>query len=281
MKVLSLFDGVSCGQLALNNIGVVPECYYASEVDRHCITVTSKHYPNTIHMGSVTGVTKAVVGDIDLLMAGSPCQGFSNSNQTSTDRGLEHPHSKLFFEFLRVLGEVKPKYWLLENVRLKAEWLDLLNGYLGVTPVVINSKVVSAQSRVRLYWSNFDITPIVPNYPQSVISDIIYPHNWVGITLDPSTVRHTKNYLTWGKQVQAHRAYYPSSVMGTLVCPNNKKIVEGQNLVRKLHIVEAERLQTMPDNYTQGIPKTARFKAVGNGWTIRVIEHILSRVLLG
>jgi DNA-cytosine methyltransferase len=156
MNVLSLFDGMSCGQIALNRLGIKYENYFAAEIDKHAIAVTKANYPNTQHLGDVTKVKGDGLPQIDLLIGGSPCQGFSFAGK---QLNFEDPRSKLFFEFVRLLKECKPKYFLLENVKMKKEYEAVITEHLGVEPVEINSSLVSAQNRKRLYWTNIpDIT---------------------------------------------------------------------------------------------------------------------------
>lgn len=152
--VLSLFDGMSCGQIALNRSGISYQRYYSSEIDSHAIKVTQHHYPNTIQLGSVLDIKGKDLPQIDLLIGGSPCQGFSFSGK---QLNFEDPRSKLFFEFVRLVKECKPKYWLLENVVMKKQFERVITEYLGVEPIKINSSLVSAQNRERLYWANFPI----------------------------------------------------------------------------------------------------------------------------
>lgn len=149
--VLSLFDGISCGQIALKRAGIHVDKYIASEIDKNAIKVTMTNFPNTEQIGDVTKVDTKKLPKIDLLMGGSPCQGFSSSG-----KGLNFvdPRSRLFFEYVRILKEVKPKYFLLENVKMRKEWEDIITKYIGVEPVKINSSLVSAQNRERLYWTN-------------------------------------------------------------------------------------------------------------------------------
>ena len=151
MNVLSIFDGMSCGQIALNRLGIKYENYFASEIDKHAIAVTKANYPNTQHLGDVTKVKGEDLPQIDLLIGGSPCQGFSFAGK---QLNFDDPRSKLFFEFVRLLKECKPKYFLLENVKMKKEYEDIITEYLGVEPIEINSALVSAQNRKRLYWTN-------------------------------------------------------------------------------------------------------------------------------
>jgi DNA-cytosine methyltransferase len=168
MNVLSLFDGMSCGQIALEKAGIKVDNYFASEIDKYAIQVTKHNYPNTKHIGDVTQVKGADLPKIDLLCGGSPCQGFSFAGK---QLNFDDPRSKLFFEFVRLLEETKPKYFLLENVKMKKEYQDIISKYMGCEPVIINSSLVSAQNRVRLYWTNIsDITQ--PKDKEIVISDI-------------------------------------------------------------------------------------------------------------
>jgi len=168
MKVLSLFDGMSCGQYTLNKLGIPIEKYYASEIDKYAITIAKKNFPNTIHLGDVKDIDD-LDDDIDLLLGGSPCQSFSFAgNQLNFD----DPRGKLFFEFVRLKDKLKPKYFLLENVKMKKEYQDIITEYLGVEPIQLNSKYFSAQNRVRLYWTNI---PIEMNYTDKglVLQDIL------------------------------------------------------------------------------------------------------------
>lgn len=156
MNVLSLFDGMSCGRLALDRAGIKYEKYFASEIDKHAIKVAMHNYPDTVQLGDVCAVSASDLPKIDLLLGGSPCQGFS-----SAGKGLnfEDPRSKLFFEFVRLKNELNPSYFLLENVPMPKKWRDIISGYLGVEPIVINSARVSAQNRVRYYWTNIGAAP--------------------------------------------------------------------------------------------------------------------------
>ena len=157
MRVLSLFDGMSCGQIAINKLGIKDYTYYASEIDKYAISITQKNFPNTIQVGDITKLSGNEFSNIDLMLAGSPCQGFSFAgNQLAFD----DPRSKLFFEFVRLLKKIKPKYFLLENVRMKKEYLNIITQHLGVEPILINSSLLSAQSRQRYYWTN------IPNVTQ-------------------------------------------------------------------------------------------------------------------
>ena len=166
MNVLSLFDGMSCGQIALDNLGIKVDNYFASEIDKYAIQIAKKNYPNMVHVGDVTKVSysdyrgclvvekdSGYIQDIpksrqiDLIIGGSPCQGFSRAGK---NLNFDDPRSKLFFEFVRLVKECKPKYFLLENVKMKQEFQDIISEQLGVKPILINSCLVSAQNRKRL-----------------------------------------------------------------------------------------------------------------------------------
>src|SRR5574343_1910767 len=154
MNVLSLFDGISCGQIALSKLGIKVDNYFASEIEIPSINVTQSNFPNTIQIGDVCKVDASTLPKIDLLLAGSPCQSFSPAISSNT--GFDGK-SKLFFEFVRLLNDLKPSWFLLENVEMKAKWKDVITKHLGVKPVAINSRDFSAQDRPRLYWTNIPI----------------------------------------------------------------------------------------------------------------------------
>lgn len=171
MKVLSLFDGISCGRVALERAGVPVEVYYASEIDKYAMQVSAKNYPDIIQIGDCTKIDfSKYAGEIDIVIGGSPCQGFSFAGK---QLNFNDPRSKLFFEFVRALREIKPKYFLLENVKMKQEFQDVISEQLGVQPIEINSALVSAQNRKRLYWTN------IPNVGQPadkgiMLKDIVH-----------------------------------------------------------------------------------------------------------
>jgi DNA (cytosine-5)-methyltransferase 3A len=168
MNVLSLFDGISCGQVALERAGIKVDKYFACEIKPEAIQVTQHNYPNTLQLGDVTKISSKDLPKIDLLIGGSPCQGFSNAGKMLN---FEDPRSKLFFEYVRLLKELKPKYFLLENVRMKQEWQDIISEHLGVYPIRINSRLVSAQLRDRYYWTNIPCTK--PKDRRIMLQDIL------------------------------------------------------------------------------------------------------------
>ncbi len=152
--MLSCFDGISAGQLALQRAGIKVDNYYASEIDKYAITITQKNFPNTIQLGDINNWKNWNLPKIDLIIGGSPCQGFSNAGK---GLNFDDPRSKLFFVFVDILKYFNPEYFLLENVKMKKEWEAILTEYVGVNPILINSALVSAQSRKRLYWTIFQI----------------------------------------------------------------------------------------------------------------------------
>lgn len=172
MNVLSLFDGMSCGRIALERCGFTVKNYWASEIDKYAMTVAKANWPDMVHIGDVRDVIWPEMFDgepIDLLIGGSPCQGFSWAGKRLN---FEDPRSKLFFEFVRVLREAKPKWFLLENVNMKQEFQDIISEQLGVKPIRINSNIVSAQNRDRLYWTNIPMSSM-PENKRIVLKDIL------------------------------------------------------------------------------------------------------------
>lgn len=186
MNVLSLFDGMSCGQIALNRAGIPYKKYYASEIDKHAIKVTQHNYPDTIQLGSVIDIKGTDLPKIDLLIGGSPCQGFSFAGK---QLNFDDPRSKLFFEFVRLLKECKPKYFLLENVKMKKEYQDVITEHLGVEPIEINSNLLSAQNRKRLYWTNIPGVTI-PNDKGILLKDVVHENESINTAL-------SGNYAEW------------------------------------------------------------------------------------
>ena len=171
-----MFDGMSCGQLALQRADIPVKSYHASEIDKWAIKVTKKNFPFTLHMGDVTKLEdwrlefiRDEIG-IDLVIGGSPCQGFSFAGK---NLNFDDPRSKLFFEFVRVLKILNPKYFLLENVRMKKESQDIISEYLGVEPRVFNSNKASAQNRHRLYWFNWEVDELEDK--GLILADILEP----------------------------------------------------------------------------------------------------------
>ena len=171
MRVLSLFDGMSCGRIALERMGITPSAYYASEIDKYAIQVSRANYPDTIHVGDVTELKESDLPKIDLLFGGSPCQGFSFAGG---QLAFDDPRSRLFFEYVRLLRALQPRYFLLENVNMKQIYQDVISEHLGVKPIRLNSNLVSAQNRDRLYWTNIPVRSIPENkhiYLKDILED--------------------------------------------------------------------------------------------------------------
>ena len=408
MNVLSLFDGMSCGRIALERLGIQVDNYYASEIDKYAIQVGQANYPDIIQVGDITELDLSTLPKIDLIMGGSPCQGFSFAGK---QLAFDDPRSALFFEFVRCVKELKPKYFLLENVRMKKEYLDVISEYMGVEPIMINSALVSAQNRVRYYWTNIpgikqpeqrgivlrDIletntsneylagenlqknykggNQLNPNYksqantihntegksgticagthgyangyvetisnkenksyaltasypaarprrskakhektmvkvddinnlPNNV--DYVYDQNDKSHKLETISVDKEKKQLTIKEATKKGYTTIEDGDCFDMTFPNSKTR-RGRNMKdksncltaanydymryehsdedkevywRKLTPVECERLQTVPDNYTNHVSNTQRYKMLGNGWTIEVITHILKNMEL-
>ena len=325
MNVLSLFDGMSCGQIAFNKLKITfngkKNKYFASEIDPYATTVTKKNYPDTIHIGDVTkvryenGVLYTEYGEyetkIDMIIGGSPCQGFSFAGKMLN---FNDERSKLFFEFVRILKEIKPKYFLLENVQMKKEYEEVISAYLGVTPIIINSSLVSAQNRTRLYWTN--IPNIVLPEDRGITWGDVREHG-----VDISSYYYSDKALKWihrhgcrkQKKLKIHsdaekmqmleashyKKYSSQRYFGILdngICNKLQKdtlstlcdnledspftdyssVLQGDLGYRYITPIECERLQNVPDNYTDCVSNTQRYKMLGNGWTVDVISHILN-----
>jgi len=276
MNVLSLFDGMSCGQITLNKLGIKYDNYFASEIDKYAIKVTQSNYPNTIQLGDVTKVEGKNLPKIDLLIGGSPCQGFSFAGK---QLNFDDPRSKLFFEYVRLKNELQPKYFLLENVRMKKEYQDVISSYLGVEPIEINSSLFVPQNRLRLYWTNISF-PLPEKKHSNLLSDILLNDDFSELTklkLSENAINYM-NRLRNGKQ---RWFYHINNINGNAACLTSnmyKGIPYGtiKEKMRRLHPIECERLQTVPDNYTNYVSDSQRYKMLGNGWTIDVIAHIFS-----
>ena len=413
MKVLSLFDGMSCGQIALDQLGIPVDKYYASEIDKYAIKVTQANYPNTIQVGDICDLDPKDYKDVNLMLAGSPCQGFSFAGK---QLAFDDPRSALFFEFIRLLKAIKPKYFLLENVRMKKEFLQVISEQVsacypeivfGIEPMFINSSLVSAQSRQRYYWTNIpnikqpedrgivlrdiletqtDEKPVkdternqrhyrnddekslcmtatmykgagnngmtlVPQKPKQIgIATDINGHDILKRVYSPDGKSPTVNTCQGGNRepkvaVQSYREVRTDEAkamrkmvrqqtgkdhtpfrakkleprkdgkVGTVTPSLNKDHeisiekshplkanyykssranfendrskggkfsatgVQQEDLTwRKLTPLECERLQTVPDNYTNHVSNTQRYKMLGNGWTVEVIKHILQEM---
>lgn len=300
MRVLSLFDGICCGHLALERAGIKIDSYDAYEIEKSAIKATQANFPDVVHHGDVTkeDFTK-YKGKIDLLIGGSPCTQLS---MAGNGQGLKGAQSKLFYDYARALEEAQPKYFLLENVIMKKEWEDIITNILGVEPIEINSSLVSAQNRRRLYWTNIPnvILPKDKNITlEDILEDIEFPN--------PAAIRGRRlNKATIvGRRLDenGHRQDYDKTIPITqcleVRATNTNKsncltTVDKDNVLTPLPVgrypdafknnlpfryyttKEMCRLQTVPDDFLNMIPDSAARKALGNGWTVDVIAHIFS-----
>jgi len=282
INVLSLFDGISCGQIALNKAGIEYENYFASEIDDYAINMCKNNYPNTKHIGSIVDVVATDLPKVDLLIGGSPCQDLSISKKDG--QGLNGSKSGLFWEYVRLKNELNPKYFLLENVKNK--WADEMSKAMGVEPIEINSADFCGANRLRLYWTNMPIGEWIK--ADIVIEDILFDDrnkicNDFTILKELSSERLGKcNQVGFVKKNRQGKRIY--DIKGKHACLTGSRdaggyltnyIYDGKTC-RELSVTECERLQTIPDGYTKGFSDTQRFKAIGNGWTVDVIAHIFS-----
>lgn len=262
MNVLSVFDGGSFGQLALQRAGVKYEKYFASETDKFAIQVTQDNFPNTIQLGDVKNIKVADLPKIDLLIGGSPCQGFSRAgNQLAFD----DPRSNLFFEFVRLKNELKPKYFLFENVMMSAQNLHVITEALGVAPIMKNSGYFSAQERKRWYWQN--------------ISTLLGRTTDYGVKPLQSVLE--SGYALRGKSQALLATFYKENVKSLIKRKKTGLYVAEPGKpspFRKLSVVECHRLQTAPDDFCKAVSKTQAYKILGNGWTVAVIEEFLKGI---
>lgn len=323
IKVLSLFDGISCGRVALERAGIEVDEYYASEIDKHAIKVSKDNWKDIVHIGDVTKVSfkdgtlytengEYNVGKIDLVLAGSPCQGFSMAGK---QLAFDDPRSSLYFVFERILSEIKQESpdvkFLLENVKMKKEYKDVITERLGVEPVVINSNLVSAQNRYRLYWTNISDNIEQPEDKGILLKDVVQEQvdekyyikggrlKWLNnfgevkvkdgyIAFNPVkakclTVRAEPSWnctyiLQWphGTNSGGYRAIDGKTPAMTTSSWESNNYLLSEGMVRKLTPEECEVLQTLPIGYTKCVADGHRYKALGNGWTVDVIAHILS-----
>ena len=337
MKVVSLFDGMACGLTALKRAGIEVSEYHAFEIDKYAIQIAKKNHPEIIHHGEISPTTDfSQFAGVDLLIGGSPCQGFSFAGK---QLAFDDPRSALFFEYVRALSEISPKNFLLENVKMKKDYLDVITDLLDVEPILINSALVSAQNRNRYYWCNWDVEQ--PEDKGVFLKDIIEDgvvdrekalavttrvacatadrylnksmHQMVYICAQrgrhivdgkrkdyfgaPTEQRIEPNYsgksncltsvqkdkiLATAKPREVKNFRELNAKSGSLLASMYKGsqsngqtciIPDGVSL-RKLTVKECERLQTLPDNYTEGVSNTQRYKMLGNGWTVDVIKHL-------
>lgn len=277
INVLSLFDGISCGHIALDKAGIPINKYYASEIDKYAIKVTNKNYPDTINLGDATTVNRELFTEkIDLLIGGSPCQGFSQAGKM---KNFDDPRSKLFWEYVRILHEIKPKYFLLENVVMKQEWQDIISEALGVKPIMIDSSLTSAATRKRLYWTN------IPGIDQPEDLDITFG-DIRERNVPEGSIYYTDKGLDWIRRHEKRtgktlRIIGDSDKMQMLEASMYKKYssqrffgIEDTYGLRYITVTECERCMNVPDGYTDCCSNTQRYKQLGNGWEVNTITHI-------
>lgn len=266
MNVLSLFDGISCAYEALNRSGIQVKSYYASEIDKNAIKISQKNHPDIIRLGDVREIDGKSLPKIDLLIGGSPCIDLSIAKKDR--KGLEGQYSSLFWEYVRLLHETRPTFFVLENVAsMPQKDKQIINDTLGVQPTMFNASLVSAQSRKRLFWTNikFDL----PEDKGILLKDILESNVDPKFNVNP---KETKS--------QANRVY---DIDGKSVCLKANAggggaktgLYKCDNRIRKLTPVECERLQGLPDNYTDGIVITHRYRCLGNAFNVDVVAHIL------
>ena len=315
MNVLSLFDGISCGMIALDKLGINVNNYFASEIDENAIKISKANYPNIKHIGDVTEITKDNIKNmpkIDLILGGSPCQGFSNNGK---GLNFNDPRSKLFFDFVNILNWVrevnnKNVKFLLENVKMKKEWENIITQYVKVKPIEINSKLLTAQNRPRLYWSNIDNIDIPKDAGIELINildknvkfDFI---NHEGLKICKSISENSRNLIyRVDNEVRIKQATKQGYIVAnegdginlSFPCSLSRRgrVIKGKsncldtscnicvyidNSIRRFTINELEKLQGLPIGYTNHVSDRNRIKAIGNGWTIDVIEHILRNLV--
>ena len=287
MKVLSLFDGISCGMVALERAGIPVERYVAYEIDKNAIRISQKNYAQIEHCGDVTVADFTQYRGSDIVIGGSPCQSLSIT--LSKTRQHLNGKSKLFFQFVRALEEVKPRYFLFENVAsMNEESKRIISELLGCQPIFIDSKIFSAQQRPRFYWTNIPVTEILPQESPLVLKDILQPEceidarmYYTAPLLNVNMEKQVCATIDIKNNEMHRRVFNPDFKMHTLTCVSGghqekKVLVNGR--CRKLTPVEYERLQTLPDNYTAGVSDGARYTACGNGWTVDVLAHLLRGV---
>jgi DNA (cytosine-5)-methyltransferase 3A len=288
MKVLSLFDGISCGMVALERANIPVDRYISYEIDKNAIKVSKQNYPKIEHKGDVFNA-KYNEGDFDLLIGGSPCTYWSNARAKGTGRELtpDGVGGKLFMEYVRALKEAKPKFFIYENNNSMAKEIKyFISRELGVEPILINSELVSGQIRRRLYWTN------IPNVTQpkdkginliDCLDKYVDDKYYLGEKMIKYAMSSGTKSFYVKPEINTKKARplttAPNKRAGTTTYISDDFVNGGDSKrIRRLTPVEYERLQTLPENYTQGISDAQRYKTVGNGWTVDVISHILSYI---
>lgn len=291
MKVLSLFDGISCGQVALERSGIHVTEYFSSEINRFAVDVVSKHYPHTTQLGDVAQWKTWKLPKIDLLIGGSPCQGFSTAGKYLN---FDDPRSVLFFKYVDVLRSIKPEYFIFENVVMDKSVEYAISYELGVTPVMLDSSLVSAQSRKRHYWTNINIKSIEDRliYLDSVLDKSHIPHHKIQDKFYYQINEYVdKEWLTIGysrkngflRELEKSLSVLASDYKGSSGLNRNQAQTAVVNTVsmtyRALNFLERERLQTLPEGYTDTLSNYQRYMTIGNGFTVDIIVEILRSLM--
>ena len=318
INVLSLFDGISGAKLALNRTGININKYYASEIDKYATEISQRHHKDVVRLGDIRNWRAWYLKNIDLIIGGSPCTNLSRAGDGS---GLNGEESALLYDFVDILQHYQPKYFLLENVKMRQDWVDVITELLGVSPILIDSALISAQHRERYYWTNIPNVTLPENrhiFMKSIVLSDVIPvaiHNLYGgfkektvrvfkgksptvrtakggghipsfvrksILRSQETIEYIKNNFNNDQELLQY--FYYSNVDDIKLVEVVAKFFEdisyrtfkNWNIIRKFHPIECERLQTLPDHYTEGVSNTQRYRAIGNGFTIDVISHILS-----
>ena len=280
MNVLSLFDGISCGQIALNRAGIKYDNYFASEIKPHAIKCTQHNYPGTIQLGDVLNIKAPVLPIIDLLIGGSPCKGISMLNQKH--EGLNNKESILFWQFIRLLKEIQ-RYnpnikFLLENTHGDKNAINVITKELGVAPISINSRLVSAQNRPRYYWTN--IVGIKQPVDRNITTIDVF--DFSGELVDANRIKWLEGESGKKSVKRGYTRINPFPKSGCLTANGHKKWNENYLLkdgfYRYLSQCELEKLQTLPIGYTNMLSYNEAYDCIGDGWTVDVISHILSYI---
>ena len=279
--------------VALERAGIPVERYVAYEIEESAIKISKKNYPQIEQCGDVTTADFTQYQGFDLLIGGSPCQDLSNYKYDRGDvKGLEGGKSNLFYHFVRALKECKPRYFLLENVAsMESKWAYVISEELGVQPIMINSALVCGAERKRLYWTNIPMAA-EPEDKGIVLNDIVFPSDKVPPKYwydKPFTYNGDEKKVQCTLHITGHRnmkeVYNLNGKCNTLLCDgdggNRQKKIYQDGKCRKLMPIEYERLQTLPDNYTDCVSDSRRYTAIGNGWTVDVIAHIFTGVKAG
>ena len=289
LNVLSLFDGIGCSRLALKkspNLKV--NKYFYSEVDKNCIKLLKTKYPDDIYVGAVENIDIKKLPKIDLLIGGSPCQDLSNAHKGD---GIGGVRSSLFYQFVKIKNKLKPKYFLLENVKNK--WSKLMDKEIGVSGIELNSLYLSGQYRPRVYWSNIEFNEINQDSKNKTIKDYLEkkPDNKYFFNLNLKKINKINNqkklksginkiFIIPREQLKDNerqrRVYDINGKSPTLLARSDTPKIFINKRIRKLTPLECERLQGLPDNYTSDYSNTTRYKMIGNGFTVQVIKYILS-----